>query len=669
MAPSSKSKPTTRNSIRQSLGKAFADVINKDTKDSDKSAKKSKEARRLSAVNLKPTLSRTPMGEVKPPSQPAKRTSTPESTALNRKRLSTSAQRSSPDEHPSKSNETTPQRGPVTRSATLRISTKLNTTSSALPKYRPKSAASDITKQSPGRASTRRRPHTSEDEKEDRQNSRENVQTASQKAARPISPLPHRALTNTNVVSSTPPGTPSRVKPATPSSNKSSPRPTKAIKTAATSTASQAAVNRPHSSSSSSCPATPHTPKLRDSRNSRHLEREKRPASVESSPRPSRSESPLTRLQRKVYDLTCDSPRTAVANMSHISEVTSEEEEDVALLLAPVADPSAPTPAMPRLMKARNRDKLPPITPTRPGSFLPSRAQMSYLSPLPPSDSSPAVPRPRSQKPSGNDRIPRGSILSWEQMASEASKTLGAGEVDNMLADIPAPFPDLLSPTASTSGLDIPESPSLSALNSPGGFGSISQVLLPDVTPSPAVHNLPKYEMNGELTTVDGAIVTLLRLQLAAAENTAKERLARLQIMEEEMHNMREEQNRHSYEMSTKLYQVETRLRKKEEDEKRMSVERVAYTASLEEQLREAQALREQTIQETIMHKKTIERTWEMSFKSRHMTTEAVCAARIAHAEWGSVRDLSEAELDMVRSDRHLLSIMLAELDRMVLLV
>ncbi|KIL70958.1 hypothetical protein M378DRAFT_155905 [Amanita muscaria Koide BX008] len=620
------------------------------------------------------------MGEIRPP-QPVKRTGTPESS-LTRRRQSAVVQRCSQDEHSSKSNESATQNGPGTRSSALRPSSRLNTIS-ALPKYRPKSTASEVAKQPPTpppRTSTRRRFQASEDEKEDQSYSMKlnPATSSSNRKARPISPLPLRALNRSSgVVNPSPPSTPSRSKPATPSSAKFSPsipsRAPKAVKTATSSTAPQSNSNSPRlSSSSSSCSVTPRTPKTNaikgtSRRSERGSTNEKGSGTTTPSPRRFQSDSPLTRQQpRRVVDLTHDSQM--IGNMSHISEATSEE-EDVALLLAPIADPSAPTPAMPRLIRTRPRDEQPLVTPARHANTLPSRSQMSYLSPLPPGESPSFL---RVQKPSGDERIFRGSIMSWEQMATEASKTLGEDEVHSMLADVPAPFGSVpISPTVSSIGMDIPDSPCLSALNSPGAFGSISQVLLPDVTPSPAVHTGTfKYDSNNDLGPVDGAIVTLLRLQLVAVENTAKERLKRLQMMEEEMHNLKEEHKRETSELSTQIVRMQEVLHEQEEEEERTAVERAAYTVSLEEQLREAKVSMQRVVQDEIMRFKQSERrSRQADLRLRHVVGETTCAARVAQTCWDSVHELSEAEVEMVKGDRQLLSIVLAELDRMILLV
>ena len=667
------SRPITRSSIRQSLGRAFADVINKDGKDADKATKKIKDARRSSALNLKPTAPRDSMGEVRPQTQPVRKTGTPDSVTLTRKRLSINVQRPSLDEQSSKSNETTPREGPVTRSTALRPSSRQNAIS-ALPKYQPKSAVSERTQQppSPPHITTRRRLRTSEDEKEEKQNSKEpgTPQSSSQKGTRPISPLPLRALRNGSPSNSTPPSTP-RHQPVIPPSAKSSPttssRPPKAVKTATSSVASQANATREYSSSSSS-PGTPRTPKINITKaTARRGDQEnlrQKSSSVSSSPQRSSTESPVAHRQlRNVADLTYDSP------MSHISEATSEE-DDVALLLAPMADPTAPTPAMPRLGKARNRDKYLPRTPSRPGHTLPSRSQMSYLSPLPPTESSPSRPRPQAK--GGDDRMLRASILSWEQVANEASKTLGEDEVHSMLADIPAPFTSAqISPSISFNGMDIPDSPCLSVLNSPGAFGSISQVLLPDMTPSPAVHNNGfKYAAKNDLGSADGATVTLLKLQLVAAENMAKERLSRLLMLEEEMHNLKEEHRNETSELSLQISRMQDQLCEKEEYEERIALESAAHTASLEEKIKNARILQEKAVQEGIARSKERERlARKAEYRQWHVAMSAACVANVAHTEWSSVRDLSEAELETVQGDRQILSVLLAELDRLALLV
>ncbi|KAJ3567149.1 hypothetical protein NP233_g6545 [Leucocoprinus birnbaumii] len=350
--------------------------------------------------------------------------------------------------------------------------------------------------------------------------------------------------------------------------------------------------------------------------------------------------------------------------MSHISERADEDEEEldaVELLLAPVANPSAPTPAMPRIHKSRSRKPPapPPKTPSR--SSLPSRANMSYLSPLPPSESSNSshLRPPQPHQPGASARAAgRGSILSWEQLASEASKTLGGEELDKMLHDIPAPFRSGGASPA-LSALDLPSSPALSALDSPTGYGSISQVLLPDVTPSPAMHASQRYNFsNSDSGQVESPVVNLLRLQLAQAENMAKERLMQMQSMENEIYSLKEAHAQQMQDTARRIAYLEATAQKGEDSR--------AYASSLEDRLRHAEALREQAVKDAQRKSEaTVRRSLDVERRKETALLRMSCTAKLAKSEWASVKDSAEVELDLVRGDRAILSILLAELDQM----
>ncbi|KAF8971472.1 hypothetical protein BDZ97DRAFT_1786702 [Flammula alnicola] len=692
---SPKSKPTTRSSLRQSLnlasvGKAFADVMSKDGREASKNAKKTKEAsRRSSALSTLPSGPRASMGDVRPPSQVSKRTSTPDSKTLTRRRVSASYQRSSSDEQSSKTAEpTSPQQPPTqARSSTLRPK-NLNATS-ALPKYRPKSAVLEAAKPpSPVRAGTRRRLSTSDDEKKEQNRPVGSVASPAEKNSRPISPLPHRAALKANLTNSrnvSPPSTPPKVKISTPSSLKasSSPaRPAKIVKTAAST-----AIPRPPSSSSSSL-SLQHTPKSAGPKTStpktsglkaklglspsgKTAGASVTPSNGPPSPPSRDSPSPLARHSRKNSKMMTPASASAmVGNMSHISEGASEEEDDddVALLLAPVAAMGAPTPAMPRIQI--NRKRVMPHTPTRPG--LPGRADMSYLSPLPPgsdgkNNSSSSSLRPP-QRQTAIEKATRGSLFSFDHLANELSVTLGEDEFGRMLSDVPAPFHSrAASPSLSSQmgGMSIPESPLLSAIDSPGAYGSISQVLLPDVTPSPAMHNIllqqSRFSLSPDaalLESSSSASATMLRLQLAAAEAAAHDRLGQVQAMEEEMQHLR---LAHAHEREETQKQVAYM-----EAQWRAGDERAAYAADLEARLRQAHVSREQAVEDAVA------RVWEeakrahaMQLKAEGLRCEMGASARLAASGWGAVRDACEVELDVVRSDRGVLSLLLAQLDQL----
>jgi hypothetical protein len=254
----------------------------------------------------------------------------------------------------------------------------------------------------------------------------------------------------------------------------------------------------------------------------------------------------------------------------------------------------------------------------------------------------------------------RGSLLSWDQLVAVGDKTLGEGEVENMIADIPAPF----SPAASTVDLrlNIPESPSLSALPSPAGYGSISRVLLPDVTPSPASTKHMQSQFipeNGRPAAADASLVVMLRLQLASMENIAKERLTQITALEAQLGAAKEARLREAADLAAQVSALEEQMHVSFESRERAAEERL----TLEEQLRGAAVAKELAVQEAV------KQVTEDAARLRIATEEAMrrkCevagVARGAATSWVSVREQAEGELDFVRAQRETLTLLLATL-------
>ena len=343
------------------------------------------------------------------------------------------------------------------------------------------------------------------------------------------------------------------------------------------------------------------------------------------------------------------SVENVAGNMSHISEGDSEDDEadDVELLLAPIAALGAPTPAMPRVHKSRTQTA--PHTPTRLG--LPSRSNLSYLSPLPPdSDGKSLSLRPSGRTP-GSDRAVRGSILSWEQLASEASKTLGDDDLERMLSDIPAPFrsgavsPSLSSPT------DGPASPSLSAIDSPHGNSSIAQVILnlPDITPSPAVHyglQQSRFSLSPD-SSGDSGTATMLRLQLAAADDKAKQNLSQMLGLEEEVHNLKQTHAHQMEEMQRQITYLEMQAR------------------AADEQLHMVQASHKHIEDAVTRTRENLTSSYNRVLKAERSRYESNCSFQLAVWGWNTVHETCEMELNVVRDDRALLALFLTQLDEM----
>ena len=336
----------------------------------------------------------------------------------------------------------------------------------------------------------------------------------------------------------------------------------------------------------------------------------------------------------------------------------SIDADDVELMLGAAVSPSAPTPAVPRILRMKDDDDVgDPQTPSRPG-FLPSRANLSYASPAPPSsDSSPFLrPKPRHQ---GNDR---GSILSWEQLAKH-SKTLDDEDVERMISEIPAPFrAGAISPSLSV--IDIPDSPNLSTLPSPTGYGSISQVLLPDVTPSPAIHNTTHLfdDLKPDSPTADSGALTLLRLQLAAAENRAQERLKQMQSLEEQLHAAKAARMRDAEELSKQIAELEQQVH----GNLLVESQRSEQIAVLEEMLRDAQSAQDKSIKDAARKAEdAICASKAAALQARQIQAKSQVALAASHAgaAWFRVRDTADSELELVRANREMLSLLLAGLD------
>ncbi|KAA1468478.1 hypothetical protein DENSPDRAFT_869721 [Dentipellis sp. KUC8613] len=655
-------------------------------KDSDKGSKKSKEnsSRRLSAVAVMQSgtaRSRPSMGEK--PSSIAPKDATPASgsatiTRASRRQSAIIAKTNSDSVSedgvlkPTRSSSPKPS-VTANRKATLRPRNPPTSSSSALPKYRPKSQLGEPPAKppSPTRPSTRRRlSSSSDDAKQDAPTGKKtppklDIPSSQEKVARPISPLPQRALKTNTSINVSPPTpvskskVPSRKTPS-PTRNSPSMLPTKAAKTSKITSPNFTAIVRPPSSSSSSSsvrsPRTPQTPTpVRDAKG--------RLGSTGTNGSPLRhpgahraeAESPLGRRMKKTpgSNVMKGSPSTPTSTFTADSSADSLDARDVDFLLGSVISPTAPTPAVPRFRTSGRAPSRLPETPSRVPTTLPTRANMSYLSPN---------PRPRDESPSkakraGNDR---GSLLSWDQLFAVGEQSLGEAEGDSMIADMTAPFSGAASPVPSVIELDIPDSPSLSALPSPAGYGSISQVLLPDVTPSPAKYG----QATPERSTVDASVVMMLRLQLASMENIAKERLGQIQSLEQKLMSSKDARLREADELARQVTTVEEQLRVSLESRDRASDEQLVRIRALEDQLGQATAMRDAAVQEAVQM--AVEGTMQLKAAAVRVECEKwemACAARAAAAEWATVKDLADGELELVRSNREMLNVLLAGLE------
>ena len=283
---------------------------------------------------------------------------------------------------------------------------------------------------------------------------------------------------------------------------------------------------------------------------------------------------------------------------------------------------------------------------------------MSYLAP-PTSDGSPSL-RPNRPRLTGIDR---GSILSWEQLAQH-NRALGQEDVEHMLYDVDAPsgFHSITASPAPSTLPDIPESPSLSALPSPTGYGSISQVLLPDVTPSPAIFNATlRFEQAAAESPIgESGAATMLKLQLAAAESAANEQRLRIEALEAQLLSAKEARLRDTEELAHQVtvleQQVQESLRNDEQVQQQLG--------ALEERLAYAQIAQEQAVCEALKKAQSdAVRSQQDALKVHYLRWSASTLACKASASWGTVQTMAASELDYIRSSRDMLSVLLAGLD------
>ncbi|KAI0052898.1 hypothetical protein FA95DRAFT_1482958 [Auriscalpium vulgare] len=645
----------------------------RDSKDKDKLAKKPRESsRRLSAIQSSTVTRRESLGE-RPSSREGDSTIT-RTTRRQSALAKTVTDATSPPPVFSAAAKAalsaSPPPAAVSRRASLRP--RNPATGSALPKYRPKSVIVESTKKvsTPPKLGMRRRLSSSDDEREPVKDPKKSPPvrntSPSGRAARPISPLPRRAAEpSSNVTIHISPSTPvSKMRHPTrrtPSPTRQSPsvHPAKVSKTAKIASPSASAIPRPPSSSSSSSslrtPRTPQTPtQARDIKGRMTASPGNHGTPLRQAAR-KQPDSPLAKHSKQGAVLRSprkDRPLQSPAGSVFNEESSIDSVDDVEFLLGSAIAHGAPTPAVPRKRETMHRRELSVVPETPSRNALPTRANLSYLSPMPPTSDRPTAR-------GGNDR---GSLLSWDQLISVGEMTLGEGEIDKMIADIPAPFSGTASPAPSHMELDIPDSPSLSAMPSPIGYGSISQILLPDVTPSPAkfAHLTPERG-----TPVDSSLVMMLRLQLASMENIAKERLGQIQALEHQLTTAKEARLREADELARQVTTLEEQMRVALDTRETAMGEQAAVIAHLEEQMRGADALRERAVQQAA--RTAADGAMQIKVSAVQIEGrkwEAACVARGVATQWGTVRSVAEAELDLLRSNRETLSVLLAGLEQ-----
>ena len=364
--------------------------------------------------------------------------------------------------------------------------------------------------------------------------------------------------------------------------------------------------------------------------------------------------------------------------------------DDIEMMLAAAASPSAPTPALPRIGFDIQG---PPLVST------PSRRSTSILD-LSLGVSTPQSDRlslPNSRRPTPNKRptADRNSTVAWQALA-DLSLEINTDQLQGGLIkelDLPATPFGLISPSPSMIRLESDDgherSPTPLTLPSPSKYGSISQLLLPTVTPFPplisnrasSLHRSPSFASDA---SAESAAVTLLKLQLASMENLAKERLTQISKLEEQMHALKESRKRDERELLTHVNELEQRLHETlaaqaqtrsrapsvssiRSEAMSPSEDQEAHAAcqhALEERMREVEYERRQAVSEALSSQAERERAERAHLLKQVETRQrATFAMRDAHQQWNNVREIAVGEMEAINANRETLAVLRTALD------
>jgi len=158
---------------------------------------------------------------------------------------------------------------------------------------------------------------------------------------------------------------------------------------------------------------------------------------------------------------------------------------------------------------------------------------------------------------------------------------------------------------------------------------------------------------------------TMLRLQLAQQEHMSKERLDRIQSLEKQLHYEREAHEKSARELAQQITEVDTGLRAHIEATERKITERDAQITVLQGQLKQLNDSKkremDRAVEQTRVQATT---TYSNDLQTVHMKWEAAAAGQQAAGSWSSVASLFGGHLELIKSNREVLTTLLLGLDR-----
>ena len=700
-SPTRPSRPKRESlTISRSVGKALADVMNKDK--SSTTALSSTESERAGntgspartrATGAKPVITTTREGSrgARPSLDISRGTGgTDKSTPKLTKRAPTSSKptsrpqavvvpSSSGDDPSKKPEKPSKSRTSLTfRGLSSALQPKPGLPPSALPKYRPKSATEMLVVP---RSDTRKRHSDWDVEKaEEKDEGNGDVKSSDDDAddefvtvERPISPLPRRAMRKTilPVSLSSTPSTPKKGgnilhKASASLSSATSPSAFKTAKTPATTSSPVARLQAGH-------PRPPSVASVSSQR-----------ATPVQSPRKATSiRAKLTASAKPVNRLPVlpDSPQTggrtlesSPGNPFQLPETSSNsllspplspfldgvsidsiDAGDVSALLSTVLSPTKPT----FTSDHTNRD-------------IPSQTRSHDLHVFPEGPNlAPHTPT-SSRSISSIATDPRQSMISLRQFLENS------GDLEHLLSQ---PLPSILTPDARERLLSFGFSPGLPPPPFPSAMlrpepqtpcpvsdghrpTSISQVLFPSVPSKPSTqqqHNVLDLALNSSdsqtRTVSDGGLVEILKRKLEAAEGKRAERDARIESLEKQLISLGEAREREAAELSTQVSNLEVRVQELLDDHERDSERR---TSEIEERLRDKDVECDHRVVAAVAE---LQAQYQANQERLVSVEQRKGSMRSAAVAWKSVRDIACSELELVRYNRRFVEVTLAGLD------
>ena len=132
-----------------------------------------------------------------------------------------------------------------------------------------------------------------------------------------------------------------------------------------------------------------------------------------------------------------------------------------------------------------------------------------------------------------------------------------------------------------------------------------------------------------------------------------------IEELENQLRTAKEARMRDAQELSAQVAELEQKMHEnRRNDEQRLNV-----ICSLEDEVRQMQVVREQAVQKAITRTQEASRiSLEAALRAQQDKWEVSCVAKSTCSAWLTVRETAEAELELVRSSRDTLALLLSSL-------